>query len=72
MDTDNNVKLKTINKQKMVCQGCFFIYDPMYGDQESNVDPMTNFEEIPEGWKCPICDNTKTQFIPLTEDMLHL
>lgn len=63
---------KKLDNTKMVCPGCFFIYTPIDGDQESGILPGTLFAEIPETWKCPICSGEKDTFIVLTEDLLHL
>jgi len=64
-------KQKQLNKQKMVCTKCFFIYTPEYGDPESNVEPYTNFVDLPEEWGCPICEGDKSNFTPLTEEMIY-
>jgi len=44
------------------CRVCGYIYDPELGDQDGLVKPGTPFEELPEGWACPICGAEKSQF----------
>jgi len=44
------------------CKVCGYIYDERFGDPDSNVPPGTPFEELPEGWVCPICGVGKDQF----------
>ncbi len=56
------IKKRVIDYTKYMCKKCGFLYDPKYGDQESNVNPLTNFNEIPDDWKCPICNSDKTDF----------
>jgi rubredoxin len=37
------------------CQACSYVYNENTGDPHSGVLPGTRFEELPEGWKCPVC-----------------
>ncbi|MGB7444228.1 MAG: rubredoxin [Coleofasciculaceae cyanobacterium] len=37
------------------CTSCGYVYEPSKGDGNSNVAPGTRFEELPSGWRCPIC-----------------
>ncbi len=48
--------------KKYKCTICGYVYDPERGDPESNVNPGTAFEELPENWVCPICGADKDQF----------
>ena len=50
---------------KWVCTSCGYEYDPALGDAEHGVSPGTLFDELPEGWKCPICYAEKEAFDPL-------
>jgi len=49
------------------CKICGFIYDPEVGDPDSGIDPGTPFEDIPEGWICPICGVRKIDFVALDD-----
>ena len=49
---------------KYICTVCSHVYDPDAGDPDSNVAPGTLFEEIPEGWVCPVCSVGKDMFEP--------
>ena len=44
---------------------CGFIYDPELGDPDGGIEPGTPFENIPEGWICPICGVRKSDFVAL-------
>ena len=47
------------------CVICDYIYDPAKGDPMSDVPPGTAFENLPEGWICPVCYSPKEAFDPL-------
>jgi rubredoxin len=51
--------------QKYVCTICQYIYDPELGDAGSGVAPGTAFEELPDGWVCPVCGVGKEMFEPV-------
>ncbi len=42
--------------KKYVCEVCGYIYDPEVGDPNAGVAAGTPFDELPEGWLCPLCD----------------
>ncbi len=63
----DDFQTKQLNREIMRCRSCSFIYDPKFGDPESNIDPWTEFNDIPENWVCPICDGSKEQFELYTE-----
>ncbi len=50
--------------KKYICTVCNYIYDPQQGDPDSNIQPGTAFEDIPEDWVCPTCGATKGDFEP--------
>ena len=52
--------------RKYKCPVCGYIYDPVEGDPNSEIDPGTLFDEIPENWLCPVCAVPKNEF-ELTE-----
>ncbi|MFI3318500.1 MAG: rubredoxin [Rikenellaceae bacterium] len=47
------------------CDVCGHIYDPALGDEASGVAAGTPFEELPEGWHCPICNEPASSFTEL-------
>ena len=47
---------------KYKCTVCGSIYDPELGDPDGNIKPGTPFEEIPDGWMCPVCGVAKDEF----------
>jgi rubredoxin len=50
---------------KYVCQICGYVYDPDVGDTEGGIPPGVPFEELPDGWVCPVCGAGKEEFLPV-------
>ncbi|MBP1729554.1 MAG: Rubredoxin-type Fe(Cys)4 protein [Deltaproteobacteria bacterium] len=48
--------------QKWRCTICNYVYDPAEGDLENGVAASTSFEDLPDGWVCPICGAGKDMF----------
>ena len=46
-----------------VCNGCGYEYDKEIGDPENDIKPGTPFEKLPEEWICPLCGESKDEFI---------
>jgi flavin reductase (DIM6/NTAB) family NADH-FMN oxidoreductase RutF/rubredoxin len=44
------------------CNICGFQYDPEEGDPALGIPPGTPFEDLPEDYKCPICNAGKDYF----------
>ena len=38
-----------------ICSVCSYRYDPAVGDPDSGIAPGTPFENLPDGWVCPMC-----------------
>lgn len=57
------VRPKDMTKWK--CTVCEYVYDPVKGDPEHGVKPGVAFNELPSGWKCPMCLAEKDAFKPL-------
>jgi rubredoxin len=47
---------------KYECSVCGYVYDPEEGDLENDIPAGTPFEELPEGWTCPVCGAEKDMF----------
>ncbi len=45
--------------RKYKCEVCGYIYDPEKGDGKN---PPMKFEDLPDDWKCPVCNAPKTKF----------
>jgi rubredoxin len=53
--------------EKYVCGVCGYEYDPQKGDPEGGIEPGTSFDELPEGWVCPVCGADHEEFEPAEE-----
>ncbi len=49
------------------CQmtNCGFIYNPDKGDRKGKIKKGTQFKDLPDDWKCPVCGASKSAFRPL-------
>lgn len=47
---------------QFTCVICGFQYDPEEGDPSMGIPPGTPFEDLPEDYKCPICNAGKDYF----------
>ncbi len=45
-----------------VCSVCGYIYDEAKGIPDSGIAPGTAFDDLPDGWVCPLCGATKMEF----------
>ena len=49
--------------KKYVCEVCGWVYDPAVGDPDNGIAAGTAFEDLPEGFVCPLCGVGKEQFV---------
>lgn len=47
---------------KYVCSVCGYVYDEAIGIPNEGIAPGTSWEDIPDGWICPLCGATKAEF----------
>ena len=50
------------NMMTFTCGICGFVYDPEEGDPSIGIPPGTPFEELPDDYRCPICNAGKEYF----------
>ncbi|OQD58082.1 rubredoxin [Methanobrevibacter arboriphilus JCM 13429 = DSM 1125] len=50
---------------RMKCKVCGYIYDPEKGEPRAKVEPGTEWENVPDKFKCPSCGAPKRMFKPL-------
>jgi len=48
--------------ESYVCVICGYTYNPEEGDPSMGIPPGTLFEELPEDYRCPICNASKEYF----------
>ena len=59
------VEVAKADMRKYQCGICGHVYDPVEGDPDTGIAPGTPFAMIPDGWRCPDCGASKTDFDPL-------
>ena len=72
------VQVETIKKRDaktkhMVhqCQSCFTVYDALYGDAKAQIVADTIFEDLPNDYKCPVCEASKSEFKKIELQIQH-
>jgi pyruvate oxidase len=53
---------------KWKCSVCGYVYDEEKGEPSTSTAPGTEFSDLPDGWRCPVCGADKTAFVPAPED----
>ncbi len=48
--------------EKYECMICGYVYDPVEGDPDNEIDPGTSFKDLPGNWTCPVCGASKEEF----------
>uniref|UniRef100_UPI0035567790 rubredoxin n=1 Tax=Pandoraea sputorum TaxID=93222 RepID=UPI0035567790 len=48
--------------RQWVCVICGWIYDEAVGYPEDGIAPGTRWEDVPDDWRCPLCDVGKEDF----------
>jgi flavin reductase (DIM6/NTAB) family NADH-FMN oxidoreductase RutF/rubredoxin len=59
---DRGHEKKSRDISTFTCNICGFQYDPEEGDPALGIPPGTPFEDLPEDYRCPICNATKDYF----------
>ncbi|MGI0490200.1 rubredoxin [Alkalinema pantanalense CENA528] len=44
------------------CAACGYVYEPLKGDNRSEIPPETEFKDLPAKWRCPVCGAPKSRF----------
>jgi flavin reductase (DIM6/NTAB) family NADH-FMN oxidoreductase RutF/rubredoxin len=55
-------EMETPRRAKYRCNVCGYVYDPEVGDPDGGIEPGIPFEELPDGWLCPVCGAPKSEF----------
>lgn len=62
--------LKRLQKWECTNDQCEpYVYDPAKGDLNivdlaNPIPPGVDFEDLPDNWRCPICNDPKKDFVP--------
>ena len=52
---------------KYICKHCGWIYDESAGLSETDIEPETLWDELPDDFECPICWAEKASFSAVNE-----
>jgi rubredoxin len=52
---------------RLECKVCWYVYDPILGDEVWQVPPGTAWGALPAHWSCPNCSTPKDGFLILPE-----
>ena len=44
------------------CPDCLYVYNEDVGDPDNGIPPGTKFNDLPDGWVCPVCEAVKEGF----------
>ncbi|MCS6960271.1 MAG: rubredoxin [Pseudanabaenaceae cyanobacterium SKYGB_i_bin29] len=44
------------------CLVCGYVYEPSAGDKKRGIPAGTAFADLPDDWRCPVCNTRKQQF----------
>lgn len=53
------------DQEPYICTICGYVYRPEDGDASSGIPPGTPFSDIPDDYRCPVCNAGKDYFKPL-------
>ena len=56
------VIIKDVTIGRFRCKVCGYVYDPDKGDEKRAISPGIRFEELPDKWRCPVCEYPKSHF----------
>ena len=45
-----------------LCDVCGYVYDETDGESDSDIQPGTKWEDVPEDFVCPVCGVGKDMF----------
>ena len=62
-------KQETVTKLVYQCESCLTVYDEKYGDAKAGIPPGTSYLDLPEDYKCSVCEGDKNLF---TFNKIHL
>ncbi len=53
------------SKVTYICDICGYVYRPDDGDQSAGIPPDTSFTDLPDSYRCPVCNAGKDYFRPM-------
>lgn len=56
--------LSKVGTRRHLCIVCGFIYDESLGAPDSGIPAGTAWADVPDEWRCPVCNVHKSDFEP--------
>ena len=53
-----------VGTPRHLCIVCGFVYDEALGDPRSGIAAGTAWADVPDDWRCPVCNVRKSDFEP--------
>lgn len=44
------------------CTVCGYVYKPERGNRTQDIEPKASFDDLPDNWRCPTCNQPKMAF----------
>lgn len=54
--------LESKDLDRYECQTCGYMYEPVKGDDRRQIAGGTAFEQLPQDWRCPVCNAPQSRF----------
>lgn len=58
--SEQATEVKSLDRYE--CNACGYVYEPSKGSSSGDISPGTEFEDLPKGWRCPVCGAPRSQF----------
>lgn len=68
-ETDSHVEPEVTYVHQ--CKHCLSIYDEAWGEESLNIPAGTPFADLPDDYRCPLCESALTAFSPVIKESLN-
>jgi flavin reductase (DIM6/NTAB) family NADH-FMN oxidoreductase RutF/rubredoxin len=63
---ESGIETADADDEDYICTICGYVYNPEEGDLSMGIPPGTPFSDLPEDYRCPICNADKDYFKPVS------
>jgi rubredoxin len=70
--TPNTAITSGSEKVAYQCKNCLTVYDDTFGDEENGIAPGTAFIDLPETYRCPLCESPRQEFLGVNANSMEL
>ena len=65
---ESNIEMIWRKRMNFICELCGYVYKPENGDPDNGIEPGTEFDDLDEGWTCPLCGASKEDFEAICQE----